>query len=83
MKLFKGTVECYPNNCYVETLLIVADDINDAEKQIKTTNKGREAYGRNALLQRLGQPSRDNRQLPAVRLRRIHRSIWSIHPPRP
>jgi len=35
MKLFKGTVECYPNNCYVETLLIVADSKEDAEEQIK------------------------------------------------
>jgi len=34
MKLFKCTIETYPNNCYVETLLIVADDEKDAEEQI-------------------------------------------------
>ena len=34
MKLFKCTVETYPNNCYVETLLIVAKDEKDAEEQI-------------------------------------------------
>ena len=34
MKLFKCTIETYPNNCYVETLLIVADNEQDAEEQI-------------------------------------------------
>ena len=34
MKLFKCTIETYPNNCYVETLLIVANDEKDAEEQI-------------------------------------------------
>jgi hypothetical protein len=40
MKLFKCTVETYPNNCYVETLLIVADDAKDAEEQIKDSRRG-------------------------------------------
>jgi diphthamide synthase subunit DPH2 len=39
MKLFKCTVETYPNNCYVETLLIVADNKEDAEKQIKDSRR--------------------------------------------
>jgi diphthamide synthase subunit DPH2 len=34
MKLFQCTVEAYPNNCYVRTLLIIADDEKDAENQI-------------------------------------------------
>jgi len=34
MKLFQCTIETYPNNCYVETLLIIADDKEDAEQQI-------------------------------------------------
>ena len=32
LKLFKCTVETYPNNCYVETLLIVAENKEDADK---------------------------------------------------
>jgi len=34
LKLFKCTIETYPNNCYVETLLIVAENEEDAEEQI-------------------------------------------------
>lgn len=39
MKLYKCTVETYPNNCYVETLLIVADDKQDALQQIKDSRR--------------------------------------------
>ena len=39
MKLFKCTVETYPNSCYVETLLIVADNEKDAENQIKDSRR--------------------------------------------
>jgi diphthamide synthase subunit DPH2 len=42
MKLFKCTVETYPNNCYVETLLIVADDKEDAEEQIKDERRNQD-----------------------------------------
>lgn len=39
MKLYKCTVETYPNNCYVETLLIVADNELDAINQIKDSRR--------------------------------------------
>jgi diphthamide synthase subunit DPH2 len=39
MKLFKCTVEVYPNNCYVETLLIVADNKQDAHEQIVNSRR--------------------------------------------
>ena len=42
MKLFNCTVEAYPNNCYVETLLIVADDKKDAETHIKDRRRNRD-----------------------------------------
>jgi hypothetical protein len=42
MKLFKCTVETYPNNCYVETLLIVANDEKDAEEQIKDKRRNQD-----------------------------------------
>jgi hypothetical protein len=42
MKLFKCTVETYPNNCYVETLLIVAKDKKDAEEQIKDSRRNQD-----------------------------------------
>ena len=42
MKLFKCTVETYPNNCYVETLLIVADNKEDADKQIKDSRRDKD-----------------------------------------
>jgi hypothetical protein len=42
MKLFKCTVETFPNNCYVETLLIVADDEKDAEEQIKDKRRNQD-----------------------------------------
>ncbi len=42
MKLFKCTVETYPNNCYVETLLIVAIDKEDAEEQIKNSRRNQD-----------------------------------------
>jgi diphthamide synthase subunit DPH2 len=42
MKLFKCTVETYPNNCYVETLLIVAIDKEDAEEQIKDSRSNQD-----------------------------------------
>ena len=45
MKLFKCTVETYPNNCYVETLLIVANNEKDAENQIKDSR--RDKYNKN------------------------------------
>jgi hypothetical protein len=45
MKLFKCTVETYPNDCYVETLLIVAKDKKDAEEQIKDSR--RDEYNKN------------------------------------
>jgi hypothetical protein len=41
MKLFKCTVETYPNNCYVETLLIVAENKEDADKQIKDSRRNK------------------------------------------
>jgi hypothetical protein len=42
LKLFKCTVETYPNNCYVETLLIVAEDERDAEEQIKAKRRDKD-----------------------------------------
>jgi hypothetical protein len=34
LKLFKCTVECKNNGCYVETLLIVAENESDAHNQL-------------------------------------------------
>ena len=42
LKLFKCTVETYPNNCYVETLLIVAENKEDADKQIKDNRRNQD-----------------------------------------
>jgi hypothetical protein len=42
MKLFKCTVETYPNNCYIETLLIVAEDEKDADEQIQAKRRKRD-----------------------------------------
>jgi hypothetical protein len=42
MKLFKCTVVTYPNDCYVETLLIVADNKQDAENQIIDTRRNQD-----------------------------------------
>lgn len=39
MKLFKGTVECYPNSCYIEVLLIVANSKEEAHKMIVNERK--------------------------------------------
>ena len=41
MKLFKCTVEAN-NSCYVETLLIVADNEKDAENQIKNSRRDKD-----------------------------------------
>lgn len=39
LKLFKCTVYTYPNDCYVESLLIVAPNKEDAEEQIKAQRR--------------------------------------------
>ena len=41
MKLFKCTIEAN-NSCYVETLLIVADNEKDAENQIKDSRRNQD-----------------------------------------
>jgi len=38
MKLFQATLETVPNNCYVETVLVVAETKDDAHKQLIEKN---------------------------------------------
>ena len=38
MKLFQATLETVPNNCYVETVLVVAETKEDAHKQLIEKN---------------------------------------------
>jgi len=38
MKLFQATLETVPNNCYIETVLVVAENKKDAHKQLVEKN---------------------------------------------
>lgn len=38
MKLFQATLETVPNNCYVETVLVIAENEEDAHKQLIEKN---------------------------------------------
>lgn len=39
MNLYKATIERVPNNCYVETVIIIATDKDHAHKQLLKKNK--------------------------------------------
>lgn len=38
MKLYQATLETVPNNCYVETVLVVAENEEDAHNQLIKKN---------------------------------------------
>jgi len=38
MKLFKATLETVPNDCYVETVIIIADSKNEAHELLVKRN---------------------------------------------
>ena len=38
MKLYKATIEIVPNNCYLETVLIVAESKEDAHRLLAKKN---------------------------------------------
>jgi hypothetical protein len=38
MKLFQATLETVPNNCYMETVLVIAENKDDAHKQLVEKN---------------------------------------------